>query len=241
MRCLILAGGLGTRLGELFRETPKALIDICGKPFLHHQLSFLRSQGITEVVLAIGHHGEQIRDFIGDGSAWGLKASFVDEGKHLLGTGGALRKSVDSGLLGDVFFLTYGDVITPVDFRKAWDSFRPASFDALMVVYKNADRNEPSNVVFNDGKKIALYDKKAKSRPADMQWIDYGLSLFRADTVRAEIPAGEVYDLAQFVHRLSLEGRLQGFAAELPVFEIGSLSGLETFRDSVAAAKLTDF
>lgn len=234
MRCLILAGGLGTRLGELSRHTPKAMIDICGKPFLHHQLSFLRDQGIEDVVLAIGHYGEQIRSYVGDGSAWGLNISFVDEGERLLGTGGALRKAVDSGLLGDIFFLTYGDVVSPVDFREVWHSFQPKLFDSLMVVYKNCDRNEPSNVILTEGNRIALYDKKPSSRPQEMQWIDYGLSLFRADAIRKEIPAGQVSDLSEFVHRLSREGRLQGFEAQKPVFEIGSHSGLETFRKSIA-------
>ena len=70
----ILAGGLATRLGPLTKETPKCLLDVAGRPFIHHQLRRLRDQGVRRVVLCLGYLGEQVEEIVGDGSAYGLES-----------------------------------------------------------------------------------------------------------------------------------------------------------------------
>ena len=72
MQAVILAGGLATRLGALAKTTPKSLVSVAGRPFLEHQLTLLRARGFSEVLLCIGHLGEKIRDFAGDGARFGL-------------------------------------------------------------------------------------------------------------------------------------------------------------------------
>jgi hypothetical protein len=103
----ILAGGLGTRLYPLTERLPKALIEINGEPFLAHQLRLLRTRGIERVVLCIGQHGERIREYAGDGTRFGLAIDYSPDGPALLGTAGALRNALP--LLGDAFFVVYGD------------------------------------------------------------------------------------------------------------------------------------
>src|SRR5512133_904030 len=97
----ILAGGLATRLRPITETIPKSLIEVCGEPFIAHQLRLLRSRGIEEVVLCIGYLGEQIEKVIGTGSAFGLRVRYSFDGKELLGTGGAIRRALD--LLGEDF------------------------------------------------------------------------------------------------------------------------------------------
>jgi len=99
----ILAGGLATRLHPLSQRVPKALLPIVGRPFIFHQLDLLQSQGIEQVVICIGHLGEQIEAAVGDGSAFGLQVRYSSDGAQLLGTGGALRQALP--LLGVVFEL----------------------------------------------------------------------------------------------------------------------------------------
>ena len=99
----ILAGGLATRLRPITETIPKSLVEVAGKPFVVHQLELLARNGIRDVVLCIGHLGEQIGDVIGDGSALGLRVRYSSDGSQLLGTGGALRKALPmlgSGLAG---------------------------------------------------------------------------------------------------------------------------------------------
>ena len=164
MQCVILAGGLGTRMRDVAADLPKALLPIAGKPFIHYQLQWLKRCGITEVVLSIGHQGEQIRAAVGEGSAWGLHVRYVDEGKQLRGTGGALRLAGDQGALEPVFFMMYGDSFLPIDFQAIWAYFYSRIEPALMTVMRNAGRWDQSNACF-DGDHVTLYDKQHRIHP----------------------------------------------------------------------------
>ena len=103
MQVVILAGGLATRLGELTKNRPKSLLEILGKPFLAYQLEVLRANGITDIVLCIGHLGTQIKQTFGDGSQYGVHIRYSLENKPL-GTAGAL-KNAEPLLLKNFFVL----------------------------------------------------------------------------------------------------------------------------------------
>ena len=90
MQAVILAGGLGTRLGALTRDVPKPMMPVAGKPYLEHQLRWLSKQGITKILLLTGYLGEQIQTYFGNGSAWGLEIRYSRE-QTPMGTGGGLR------------------------------------------------------------------------------------------------------------------------------------------------------
>src|SRR5215469_5815468 len=91
---IILAGGMATRLGHISRTTPKALIDVNGEPFVFHQLRLLKDRGISRVILSVGHLGEQIRQRVANGDAFGLDVRYSFDGPRLLGTGGAIKKAL---------------------------------------------------------------------------------------------------------------------------------------------------
>ena len=87
MQCLILAGGRGERMKPLTDRCPKALIPVNGVPFAHHQLDWLAGQGVGRVVYCIGYLGDQIRDYVGSGGAWGLDIACLDDGRPCSGPG----------------------------------------------------------------------------------------------------------------------------------------------------------
>lgn len=89
MRAVITAGGKGTRVASVNSAIPKPMLLICGKPVLLHQIECLRRQGITEITLTISHLGEQISNFFGDGSQFGVQIDYIRENEPL-GTAGAL-------------------------------------------------------------------------------------------------------------------------------------------------------
>ena len=76
----ILAGGVGSRLGEAVGQVPKPMLPVAGRPFLFHQLELLAREGADEVVLCIGYLGDVIRHAVGDGSAFGLRVAYSDDG-----------------------------------------------------------------------------------------------------------------------------------------------------------------
>jgi len=216
----ILAGGLATRLRPLTDKIPKVLVPVAGKPFLVHQLELLRRQGITRVVLCLGHLGEMVREQFGDGSAHGVRLDYSFDGPVLLGTGGALKQALPS--LGEKFFVLYGDSYLPIEFASVAESFERSGKLGLMTVYRNEGRFDTSNVVFADGE-IKVYDKK--TRLPEMRHIDYGLSVFAAAALE-EYPANVKFDLAELMRRLVARGQLAGFEVMERFYEIGSPGGL---------------
>ena len=237
MQCAILAGGLGTRLRPITERIPKALVEVCGEPFAHYQLSWLAEQGVDEAVYLIGYKGELLREFVGDGSRWGLHVRYVDEGERLRGTAGALRLAAENGALRERFFTLYGDSFLPISLGPVWKAFDERD-EALMTVFRNAGRFDRSNVIYADGR-VALYDKRAEgATAAAMDFIDYGLSVLRRDTVERRIPAGETADLADLMNALSREGRLGGYEVAERFYEVGSPSGLADFENFAQACGL---
>lgn len=217
----ILAGGLATRLRPITEKVPKALIEVAGRPFISRQLDYLRGQGVMRVVLCTGYLGEQVEAAVGDGSRYGLDVRYSPDGPTLLGTGGALKQALP--LLGEQFFVLYGDSFLPCDFRQVQQSFVRSGQPALMTVLRNGDRWDKSNVLFRAGR-IVEYNKRAP-RP-DMEYIDYGLGILTA-AILDNHPAGVPFDLAEIYHQLSLAGDLAGHEVLERFYEIGSHEGLK--------------
>jgi NDP-sugar pyrophosphorylase family protein len=236
MQCVILAGGLGTRLGSITRIIPKAMVPINGRPFVDYQLGWLARNSITSVVFCIAHLGEQIAAHLGHGDAFGLKVRYVEDGEVLRGTGGALRRALDAGMLAESFFVLYGDSFLPIPFPPVFEHFRGCGRAALMTVTRNEGRWDCSNVVFAPPR-VALYDKRADETTRRlMTHIDYGLSVLSRNLIADHIPPGTTYDLAELYHRLSLAGDLMGYEIVERFYEIGSPAGIADFSDYVAGS-----
>jgi len=224
----ILAGGLGTRLRPLTEKLPKALLEINGEPFIAHQLRLLRSNDIGHVVICVGYGAESIRKSVGDGARFGLKVDYSFDGPRLLGTAGAIKKALP--LLGNAFFVLYGDSYLPCDYLSVQRSFEANHRLALMTVYANRNRWDRSNVEFLDGQ-ILAYDKKNPS--SGMQHIDYGLGVF-AQEAFDRVGSHERFDLADLYQILLQMRELAGFEVTERFYEIGSFEGLEELRGHLA-------
>jgi NDP-sugar pyrophosphorylase family protein len=228
MQCVILAGGLGTRMRPLTETCPKTLLPVAGRPFAYHQLHWLGAQGITEVVYSIGHQGDLIRSYWDEEPSPVSKIRYVDEGERLRGTAGALRLAREQGVLDERFFVIYGDSFLPVEFKPIWQAFQASGQPALMTVLRNEGRWDRSNVVYENGK-VGLYDKTGA---ACMRYIDYGLSCFRRDVFDDSTHS----DLAALFHELSVQGKLAGFEVHERFYEIGSPAGLRDLEQYLEAA-----
>jgi NDP-sugar pyrophosphorylase family protein len=220
---VVLAGGLGTRLGERTSAIPKAMVPVSGEPFVQHQLALLVAQGFTSVVLCIGHLGNLVREFVGDGSRWGIGVEYADEGEDLRGTGGALRLAADEGLLDERFAVVYGDSYLPIDVAPVWTAALESRRPALMTVCPIADALENPNAIYEDGL-VVLYRKGEPT--SRMHHLDYGLSVLERGVVTDLVEGNEPVDLADVFHTLSMRGVLAGFEVTEHFYEIGSPAGL---------------
>ena len=228
MPVVILAGGLAMRLRPLTLDTPKALIEVAGRPFLWHQLKLLRSRGIPRVVLAVGYLGERIEQEFGDGREVGIHIDYAFDGPVLLGTAGAIRQALP--LLPQRFFALYGDSYLTCDYREVQDAFLNSGLPGLMTVHRNEGLYDSSNVDY-DGGHILRYDKRNQS---GMRYIDYGLGAFDR-SVFAAIPAGKVYDLSRVYQNLLKAGNLGAFEVRDRFYEIGSPEGLRETAEFLKA------
>lgn len=114
MKVVIMAGGMGTRIASIANDVPKPMIKICGKPILEYQIENLKSCGLTDITLVIGHLGHVIQDYFKDGKDFGVSISYFVETSPL-GTAGALFKMPE---LTEDFLLLCGDVMIDVDFNR---------------------------------------------------------------------------------------------------------------------------
>jgi NDP-sugar pyrophosphorylase family protein len=195
----------------------------------------LAGQGVSDILYSIGHLGQQIRSFAGDGDRWNVKIRYVDEGSHLRGTGGALRLALDADMLEERFDVLYGDSYLDVGLQEVDVAHRASGLPALMTVYRNAGRWEESNVVF-DGTVITRYEKHCPVPPADMCFVDYGLSSIDRTVVADFVAPDAEFDLASLYSKLSEEGQLAGFEVSSRFYEIGSPDGLRQLEEHLASS-----
>lgn len=217
----LLAGGMATRLRPITEKIPKLLVEVAGEPFFSHQLRLLKKNGLTKIVLCVGHLGEQIVALYGDGAKWGVEIQYSFDGEKLLGTGGALIRALPK--LGDAFYVLYGDSYLPVDYQAVGRAFLASGRLGLMTVFENHEAYDASNVWFEEGR-IRLYSKTEK--PPQMKHIDYGLGVFRAAAF-AGWPRDAVVDLATVQTDLCRRGELAGHEMPERFYEIGSPAGLK--------------
>ncbi len=114
MKAMILAAGLGTRLGEMTREKPKALVEVAGVPLIEHVILRLKKQGFDEIIINLHHFGDMIKDFIIGKNHFGLRIDFSEE-KILLDTGGGLKNAAAFFDDESPFLLHNVDILSDLD------------------------------------------------------------------------------------------------------------------------------
>ena len=229
MQVIIIAGGLGTRLGQLTLNQPKSMIQILGKPFIEYQFDLLTKGSVTDVVLCLGYQGKQIADYCGDGRKFGVNLRYSFEDKPL-DTAGAIKLA--EPLLEEYFFTLYGDSYVFIDFKDMLSSIRKGNKIGAMSVFQNQDRFDKSNTAVVDGG-VTFYSKEQR---ANLKYIDYGVNLFRKEVLKL-IPNGEPYSMGTLFNQLIGRQELLAYEVKKRFFEIGSVNGLTEFTEYVKGRK----
>jgi len=218
---VVLAGGLGTRVREITNdEIPKVLLPVLGKPFLYYKLASLWEMGVTSTTVLTGQLGHLVDDYIQTNPIAGMHITTVHDGPKLLGTAGAIARSLDH--LPTSFWVTYGDSYVTADLSAAESRAIELKVSAVMTVYRNRDRIQPSNVSVIDDF-IVRYEKGAP--PGTFEWIDYGL-MFLPKSAFKGIPTSSKSDLSFVLMSLLASKQLIGFEALHRFWDIGTSDAL---------------
>ena len=156
-QAVILAGGLGTRLGAITKNTPKPMLLVNNHPFLEFLVLHLKLHGIKKILFSTGYISEKILTFFGDGSTYGLEFQYVEE-EELMGTGGALKYA--SSYLEDEFLLMNGDSLFDMNYSKLCSSLLDSPKSIVSMGLKFVDDTKRYGRVLLEGNIISGYIEK---------------------------------------------------------------------------------
>lgn len=157
MKVVIIAGGQGTRIASVNSEIPKAMIPVCGKPIIEHEVELCKRYGYTDFLFIIGYMGDQIFSYFGNGSKWDVSIEYFQETKPL-GTAGALGYLKDK--LTEDFFVFYGDTIVDFDMLAMLKYHQDKKADATLFLHPNDHPYDSDIVELDTEGKVLRFDNK---------------------------------------------------------------------------------
>lgn len=217
---LILAGGQGVKMKPLTEELPKPLLPIQGKPLLLHQIELLRDSDIRDIYLLVGHLGEKIKYYFGDGSKFGVRIFYITQPKAEVGTGYALYLARNI-FENEPFLMLYGDTLIAInlkDFIEHHIENNPLSTIALT----STKYTSPYGVASLRGNKIVSFMEKPNEKMALSHVISAGLFCF-SPKIFEYLPKKYNFALEKSLFpKLAHDGTLGGYLFEGKWFDIGT-------------------
>lgn len=171
MQCVVLAAGEGKRMRPLTAQRPKVMLPIANRPMMEHLVLAARDAGITEFIFVVGYYEREIRNHFGDGSALGVKITYVTQ-RHQLGTADALRST--AGLVNGKFLLLNGDMVLQSD-----DIRELCNEKAPCVGIHQTDHPKDYGVVTIEGDRITGLEEKSEEPKSNL--VNAGAYLFEPD------------------------------------------------------------
>ncbi len=168
MIAVVLAGGLGTRLRNEVPDLPKCMSPVGGRPFLEYVLAQLRTQGVNRVIVALGDRGEMIRRHFGAGAHHGVEITYVDDGPHLLGTGGALANALRSvpGADDDAVLAVNGDTFLECDVAQLARKHHESGARLVLAAVRVPDGTRYGEVELAANGAVLQFRREGRSGPS---------------------------------------------------------------------------
>ncbi|MGI0088366.1 MAG: nucleotidyltransferase family protein [Nitrosotalea sp.] len=227
MQAVVLAGGLGTRLGRLTKERPKSMLLIHGKPFLEYLITLLKTKGIVDFVLCTGYKHEIISGYFGDGIKFGVNIQYSVE-KEPLGTGGALKNALP--LLDENFLLLNGDTILFFDFDK-FKKFHEEHNTCTMLTTLTNDNSRYGQVMTDNNSLVISF--REKNSKHDEFLINGGIYLIAKRSFSWEM-LPKTFSIENYLFpKLVDQKKLYSFVSRGYFCDIGIESDLIRFKNEV--------
>jgi D,D-heptose 1,7-bisphosphate phosphatase len=175
-----MAGGKGTRISSISTDIPKPMIPICGKPILEHQIDCLKRNGLTEIILVIGHLGEHIKNYFEDGKQFGCNITYYTETEPL-GTAGALYRLEN---LSDDFILLNGDVIFDIDFLRMINFHREKKAQVTLAVHPNSHPYDSALIITDNNAQVTGWLNKEDERTYYKNQVNAGIHILSTEFLK---------------------------------------------------------
>lgn len=229
MKAIILVGGLGTRLREIVPDKPKGMALFAGKPFLEYQLNYLKKQGITEIILCTGYLHEQIENFFGDGSDFGVSITYSKE-EERLGTAGAIKNA--EKFLKESFLVLNGDTYCGIDFNELIKFHKEREGLATIALNKSKNNSRYGSVILNVENKIINFQEKNQIEGSNL--MNSGVYIFEPEVLQL-IPEIFLKDKRIFLENyifpiLSQKRKLNGYVWEGYFIDMGVPDSYKEFK-----------
>lgn len=214
MECIILAGGLGTRLSGVVSDVPKCMAPVAGVPFLEHILTYLENQFVDHVIFSLGYKSEVVVDYLRQ-KAFTFKTSWVLEPEPL-GTGGGIRRALAKSKEPVVFVLN-GDTMFDVDLRAMQHAFSD-DYKAMLALKPMRDFERYGSVQLNDSNEITAFNEKQFQKEG---LINGGIYLINKQKAVLDSFPDKFSFEKEFLEPESSAHGLQGFVSEGYFIDIG--------------------
>jgi len=221
-KVVLMVGGLGSRLRPLTENTPKPMLKVGNKPILETIIQNFKNYGFEHIILSVNYKAQLVKEYFGDGSAFGVTIEYVDEDKRM-GTAGAL--SLMREKFDEPFFVMNGDLLTNVNFEHFLNFHIENTATATMAV-REYEHQVPFGVINQkDGEILSIVEK-----PKQRYYVNAGIYILSPEVLKY-IPDGEFFDMPTLFERLIKE---QKHPISFPIHEywldIGQLHQLEQAR-----------
>ncbi len=191
MKIVIMAGGKGTRISSIASDIPKPMIPINGNPILEYEINSLKKQGLTDIVIVVGHLKEVIMDYFRDGNEFGVHISYFEESTPL-GTAGALAYLKNE--LVDDFVLLNGDVLFDIDIQKFYRYHKEKGGLATILTHPNSHPYDSSLVVTDANNYVIDWLSKEDERLIYKNRVNAGAHILSPEVIDM-INLGQKVDL----------------------------------------------
>lgn len=227
MKAMVLAAGLGTRLKPITFSIPKPMVPVIDRPVMAHLLGLIERHGFTDAVANLHYFPDTIREYFGDGSAFGVNLSYNFE-DELLGTAGGVRAVRDH--FGDEpFLIISGDALTDIDLTALVERHRTAGGVATLTVKRVADTREYGVVLHDGDGRITGFQEKPDPAEALSDLGNCGIYVFSPE-IFDYFPDRDFVDWAQDVFPVLLDNDVPFYIHEIEEYwnDVGSLGELRT-------------
>ena len=190
LKVVIMAGGRGTRISELFPDIPKPMIPVCGVPVLEREILSLKEQGFTDIILTVGYKAEKIINHFEDGQRYGVHIEYFIE-KEPLGNAGALFQMKDK--LVEDFLLLNADAMFNVDFNRFVAFHKRHGGLVSLFTHPNNHPYDSGLIISNEKKQVMQWLSKEDNRPEYYEnRVNAGLHIINPEVLNKERLAGKI-------------------------------------------------
>jgi mannose-1-phosphate guanylyltransferase/phosphomannomutase len=224
MKAVILAAGEGTRLRPLTFTRPKSLIPLGREPAIYHILTQLRSQGFDDIIMVVGPMRDQIINYVGDGSRFGVHINCVIKPDEFqTGTAGSLK--LIEHLLDDTFLVAQSDTLSEIPLSKGVEFHRSVGAHATLILTKVENPSAFGVAVLDEKRAIREFQEKPNAAEAKSNLVSTGFYILEADCL--DYIENEKFDFANdlFPCLLKLRKKIYGYSSDAFWVDIGCLEG----------------